>query len=247
MRGRSGTAGLRCCAPACRRRIRRSICRLHTADSRLLGGLDLNATLRAGRPVAERGLLAEADGGVLVLAMAERLPSATTVHITAAMDTGQTIVERDGLSLRMPARFGVIALDEGLEDEFAPASLRDRLAFHLDLNEISVRDAEEVSIDAKEIESAQQRLHALTADAAQIEALCTAAAALGIVSLRAPLLAIRAARASAALAGHAAIEQEDIALAARLVLAPRALIFPAAQEPDQPDQAAGTASRDRGR
>ncbi len=210
---------------------------LHTADSRLLGGLDLNATLRAGRPVAERGLLAEADGGVLVLAMAERLQSATTVHITAAMDTGQTIVERDGLSLRMPARFGVIALDEGLEDEFAPASLRDRLAFHLDLNEISVRDAEEVSIDAKEIESAQERLHALTTDAMQVEALCTAAAALGIVSLRAPLLAIRAARASAALAGHAAIEQEDIALAARLVLAPRALIFPAAQQPDQPDQA----------
>jgi magnesium chelatase subunit D len=209
---------------------------LHTADSRLLGGLDLNATLRAGRPVAERGLLAEADGGVLVLAMAERLQSATTVHITAAMDTGQTIVERDGLSLRMPARFGVIALDEGLEDEFVPASLRDRLAFHLDLNEISVRDAEEAFIDAKEAASAQERLQALTTDATQVEALCTAAATLGIVSLRAPLLAIRAARASAALAGHAAIEQEDIALAARLVLAPRALIFPAAQESDQPDQ-----------
>jgi magnesium chelatase subunit D len=209
---------------------------LHTADSRLLGGLDLNATLRAGRPVAERGLLAEADGGVLVLAMAERLQSATTVHITAAMDTGQTIVERDGLSLRMPARFGVIALDEGLEDEFVPASLRDRLAFHLDLNEISVRDAEEAFIDAKEAVSAQERLQALTTDATQVEALCTAAATLGIVSLRAPLLAIRAARASAALAGHAAIEQEDIALAARLVLAPRALIFPAAQESDQPDQ-----------
>src|SRR5271156_3421256 len=42
----------------------------HTADSRLLGGLDLNATLLAGHPVAERGLLAEADGGVLTLAMA---------------------------------------------------------------------------------------------------------------------------------------------------------------------------------
>ena len=52
---------------------------LHIADSRLLGGLDLNATLRAGRPVAERGLLAEADGGVVVLAMAERLSAATTV------------------------------------------------------------------------------------------------------------------------------------------------------------------------
>ncbi|MCF7980204.1 MAG: magnesium chelatase ATPase subunit D, partial [Chromatiaceae bacterium] len=36
---------------------------LHIADGRLLGGHDLAATLHAGRPVAERGLLAEADGG----------------------------------------------------------------------------------------------------------------------------------------------------------------------------------------
>ena len=104
---------------------------LGIADGRLLGGLDLNATLLAGRPVAERGLLAEADGGVLVLAMAERLASATAVHVTSAMDARETPVERDGLSLRMPARFGVIAMDEGLEDEIAPAALRDRLAFHL--------------------------------------------------------------------------------------------------------------------
>jgi magnesium chelatase subunit D len=209
---------------------------LHTADSRLLGGLDLNATLLAGHPVAERGLLAEADGGVLVLAMAERLPSATTVHITAAMDARQTIVERDGLSLRMPALFGVIALDEGLEDEFAPASLRDRLAFHPDLNEISVRDADEILIDAQDIASARQRLRSLHADDEQVEALCMAAAALGIDSLRAPLLAIRVACASAALARHVAVEQDDIAIAARLVLAPRALRFPQAQEPEPPGQ-----------
>ncbi len=123
---------------------------LNIAEGRLLGGLDLNATLLNGRPVAERGLLAEADGGVIMLAMAERLSAAMTVHVTAAMDAGETIVERDGLSLRMPARFGVIALDEGLEDEFAPASLRDRLALHLDLNAIGVRDAEEFSADAGE-------------------------------------------------------------------------------------------------
>jgi magnesium chelatase subunit D len=209
---------------------------LHTADGRLLGGLDLNATLQAGHPVAERGLLAEADGGVLVLAMAERLSSATSVHVTAAMDARETIVERDGLSLRMPARFGVIALDEGLEDEVAPASLCDRLAFHLDLNEISVRDADEILIDAPEITSARERLGSLNADDDQVEALCGAATALGIVSLRAPLLAIRVACASAALAGHIAVEQDDIAIAARLVLAPRALVFPQVQEPDRPDQ-----------
>lgn len=205
---------------------------LHIADSRLLGGLDLNGTLLAGKPVAERGLLAEVDGGVLVLAMAERLSAATTVHVTAAMDAKETIIERDGLSLRLPSRFGVVAQDEGLEDEFAPAPLRDRLAFHVDLNEIPVREAEEFPIDRSEIASARQRLAAVTTSQKLVEAICAAAAALGITSLRAPLLSLRVACASAALAGHQHVGQDDIALAARLVLAPRALVFRDAQEPE---------------
>jgi len=208
---------------------------LHIADGRLLGGLDLNATLLAGRPVAERGLLAEADGGVLILAMAERLSSATTVHITAAIDSRETIVERDGLSLRMPARFGVIALDEGLDDEFAPGSLADRLGFHIDLNEVPIREADEFAMDRAAISAAHERLSALRTNAEQVEAMCAAAATLGIISLRAPILALRAACASAALSGHHAVDPDDIALAARLVLAPRALLFPQEQAPGQPE------------
>ncbi len=45
---------------------------LHIGDDDLLGGLDLAATLRSGRPIPRRGLLAECHGGVLLLAMAER-------------------------------------------------------------------------------------------------------------------------------------------------------------------------------
>jgi magnesium chelatase subunit D len=228
---------------------------LHVADGRLLGGLDLNATLLAGRPVAERGLLAEADGGVLVLAMAERLSSSTAVHVTAAMDAHETVVERDGLSLRLPARFGVVALDEGLEDEFAPAGVRDRLAFHVDLNEIPIRDADEVQADGEEITSARGRLPLLKVSEEQIEAISAAAVALGIASMRAPMLAIRVACASAALSGHAAVEQDDIALAARLVLAPRALVFPPANETEQqqqppeppPEQSGGDDAADQGK
>jgi magnesium chelatase subunit D len=207
---------------------------LHIADGRLLGGLDLNATLLAGRPVAERGLLAEADDGVLMLAMAERLSSATTVHITSAMDAKETIVERDGLSLRMPARFGVVALDEGLDDESVPAALRDRLAFHVDLNEIAIREADEFASDAKEITAARERLPSIKVGKELIEAICKAAAALGIVSLRAPLQTMRAACASAALADHLEVDQDDVALAARLVLAPRALVLPQAEQPPAP-------------
>jgi magnesium chelatase subunit D len=216
---------------------------LHIADGRLLGGLDLSATLLAGHPVAERGLLSEADGGVILLAMAERLASHTTAHVTAAMDNGESIVERDGLSLRMRSRFGVVALDEGLDDEFAPAALHDRLAFHIDLNDIPIRDAEQLDVDVANITAARNRLPAIDLESGEIQAICSAALELGIVSLRAPLQTLAVARASAALSGNTKVTQDDVALAARLVLAPRALILPPSQQteqqaepPPEPDQ-----------
>ena len=116
---------------------------LHVSEGRLLGGLDLSATLRAGRPVAERGLLAQADGGVVELAMAERLEGATAAHLTAVLDSGEVVLERDGIAARSDSRLGVIALDEGIgEDEHLPEPLRDRLAFHLDLARFGIHDTE---------------------------------------------------------------------------------------------------------
>ena len=73
------------------------------------------------------------------------------------------------------------------------------------------------------------------------QALCGAAVALGIASLRAPMLAQRVAIAAAALAGRDTVLAEDAALAARLVLAPRATRMPdadtpPAEEPPPPEQ-----------
>lgn len=69
-------------------------------------------------------------------------------------------------------------------------------------------------------------------DDRQLETLVATAAALGVDSMRAPLFAIRAARASARLDGRGAASDEDLALAARLVLGPRATRLPS--EPDAP-------------
>jgi magnesium chelatase subunit D len=66
-----------------------------------------------------------------------------------------------------------------------------------------------------------------------LEALCGTAWALGIDSLRAPILALQVARAAAALAGRDAVAEEDASLAARLVLAPRATQVPATEPPEQ--------------
>ena len=206
---------------------------MHIPEGRLLGGLDLSATLQAGWPIAQCGLLSEANGGVLLLKMAERLVSSTTVHVTAAMDAQETRVERDGMSLCLPARFGVVALDEGLDDEFAPASLIDRLAFSLDLNDLPLSETEEFAVDPVEILAAREKLPSVNVGQSQIAALCNAAAALGIASLRMPILALGVARVSAAFAGKSSVDQDDIELAAQLVLAPRALVPPPAEKSEQ--------------
>lgn len=213
-------------------------CRLpvHTSDGRLLGGLDLAATLRAGRPVAERGLLSAADGGVLVAAMAERMSALTAARLVAALDSGEVLLERDGLGMRIPARFGVIALDEGVAaDEVPPAALLDRLAFHLDLTSVAIRDAALEFIDEEAVAAARERLPGIVLGDDLLESLCSAALALGIGSVRAVLHAIHVARAAAALAGRAVATPEDAALAGRLVFASRVTTLPAEEPPPQPE------------
>ncbi|WP_439492195.1 magnesium chelatase subunit D [Bosea sp. (in: a-proteobacteria)] len=207
-------------------------------DARLLGGLDLTATLAMGRPVAERGLLAEADGGVLIVAMAERLEAATAAKLCAAMDAGAVTVERDGIALTVPTRFAVVALDEGIAaDERPAAALTDRLALRLDLTALSHREIEPPVFDAESLAVARGRV-AATIDDETIACLCTAALALGIGSTRTALQAVKVARLVAALAGREAVAPEDAALAAALVLAPRATQLPVpseeaeAQEPE---------------
>lgn len=193
-------------------------------DSRLLGGLDLAATLASGRAVAERGVLAECDRGAIVLAMADRLEPATAARIARAIDEGEVVLERDGLARRLPARFGIVALDEGLaEDEVVPHALADRLAIHLQLDDSTLPAA----AAGEDLKGARALLPRVTVDERAIEALVSAALALGIDTLRAPLHALAAARAAAALAGRASVASNDIALAARLVLAPRATRLPA--------------------
>jgi magnesium chelatase subunit D len=211
---------------------------LHIGDGRLLGGLDLAATLQAGRPIAERGLLAESDGGVVVAAMAERLAPLTAAHLTAVLDTGRLRSERDGVALELPARIALVALDEGqTSDERTPAPLLDRLAFHLDLAPIAATACMSPGIDAAAIAQARARLAAVRIDDELAALLCEAAAAFGIDSLRAPLLALRVARAAAALDARMMVVRDDAVLAARLVLAPRATRLPVCDAPADPPPA----------
>lgn len=210
---------------------------LHITDDRLLGGLSLAATLKAGRVIAERGVLAQADGGVLVAAMAERLEAHVIAHLCAALDRGEFSAERDGLSSTAPCRFGVLALDEGLDDEQVAQALRDRLGLVVDFTALDPRAKPSEEPAAAAVERARALLPRVTLGEPVLEALCQAAHALGIASLRGPLLACAAARAHAALQGRTVVDETDAAVAARLVLGPRATRLPPPEpEEDQADE-----------
>ena len=203
---------------------------LHITEDRLLGGLSLAATLRTGRVVAEQGLLAQADGGAILAAMAERLEPQVTSQLCAALDRGELTVERDGITAAAACRIAVVALDEGIEDERVCEALRDRLALHLSLTELPPGSAAQEAPDPARVERGRALLSQVELDDEVAEVLCQTALALGIGSLRAPLLAARVARLHAALEGRTRVEDPDAAAAARLVLGPRATCVPELDE-----------------
>lgn len=223
---------------------------LHVGDGRLFGGLDLPASLRLGKPVVERGILAHASGGILLLAMAERLSPALAARLCAVLDFGEVALERDGFAMRMPTRFGVVALDEGAsEEEYPPAALLDRLAIHLDLAGFEPSSRTDRHDLSAHVSVARTLLPAVVASDSLTEAFCGAAMAFGIASLRPTLLGLRVAKIAAALAGRTEVAETDAALAGRLVLAPRATMVPTDAEADsqeaQPEQSAAQQGLDR--
>lgn len=214
---------------------------VNISDERLLGGLDLSATLSAGRPVLQRGLLSGVDGGALILPMAERLPQETAARLSAVIDRREVMVLRDGLSERHDTRFALVALDEGAhDDEALSPALRERLAFDIDLRAIPwqlVTDDSLAMISPEDIRAARERLAEIEMPDDLLRALCGAAMGLGIDSARASLMAMAAARANAALDGNEQVTDDDARVAASLVLAPRATRLPPVPEDTEPEVA----------
>lgn len=200
------------------------------STERLIGGLDFAASLAAGRPLFARGVLAESDGGLIEVSMAERVASSVAGILCAALDSRSVRVERDGFAHRSAADFAVVACDEGIDDEAIDPGLADRLAFHLDFNGNDWPELAFAGIGPDEIPRVRERALTTDAPAAICEALAGTALALGIDSLRADQFALRAARILAALDGRDAVDEEDASLAARLVYPNRATRMPATPE-----------------
>ncbi len=201
-------------------------------DDRIFGGLDLAATIATGKPVAERGVLADAHGGVVVIPLVERMPVATQARLGAVIDTGIATVLRDGVNAQFDARFALVVIDESDEEVWGVAApLRDRLALVLDGD---VRVDESLLPAAADVSTARERVAAVHADDAVLRGLGGLCVAYGIASERAARYALWTARALAALDARDEVEEDDVALAVQLVLAPRATRRPPVDEPEPP-------------
>lgn len=182
-------------------------CPAHVDADRLLGGLDLSATLAAGRPVISPGLIETAAGGVIVVTGAERLEPEIAGTFAAALDA---------TTIRL------VLIDRGVEGEAVPEALAERLAFWIDADDMPTG----VTKGAAE--------HTPIMSDSVLKMIAEAAVALGVESMRAPLFAVRTAKALARLDGSDAVSEAHVIEAVRRVLVPRATQWPEAQDEAAP-------------
>jgi len=205
---------------------------LGVTEDRVVGALDIEKALRKGEKAFEPGLLARANRGFLYIDEVNLLEDHIVDLLLDVAATGENVVERDGLSVRHPARFVLVGSgnpEEGelrpqLLDRFGlsvevetPRDIEDRIevvrrrdAFERDPAAFAAQWAEaEAGLRAR-IETAQARLDAVEAPEAALRQAAQLCLALGADGLRGELTLIRAARAQAALDGSDAIEASHL-------------------------------------
>jgi magnesium chelatase subunit D len=208
-----------------------------TSLASLTGGIDLAATAAQGRLVRQLGLLARAEGGVLLIPMADRLEPTLAAMIASALENPVT------------GRFLVVALDESLDNE-APLSslLGDRLALRVDLDGIGWHHVSDTPGNPNSAALSPPEWRRVTVDDRLLKGLATLSLTAGHRSPRILTHLMRTARLIACRDGRHAVDERDALAALRLCLGIR--LAPQAEPPppqpenaepdhDQPPQQAG--------
>ena len=216
---------------------------LNVTEDRLIGGVDLEATLASGVRVVQHGVLTKAHGGVLYVDSLSLLDSSAVSHIMDAMSRGEVLVEREGLSEVHPANFMLVGTYDPSDGEVR-IGLLDRIGIIVPFTAqndfrarkkivsivLGTRDQEDTEDELKMlgglIQAARDQLPHVSITNDQIKALIQTALSLGVEGNRVDVFTVRAALASAALAQRSDVEEEDMKLAIKLVLIPRATRMP---------------------
>ncbi|CAE7857045.1 chlD [Symbiodinium microadriaticum] len=219
---------------------------LGCTEDRLVGSLDVQASMEAGRPIFEPGLLAKAHRGVLYIDDVNLLQDDLVSLLLTAVESGVNRVEREGLSVAHPCRPLVVATWNPEEGPLRP-HLLDRLAVSLntdidtvytDLDErVSAANAaldfaerpaqslEESSADISAMQTqllfAREFLNDVTISPDQLQRLADEASRGGCEGHRGEVFAVKIARAHAALQGRDACNAEDLKEAIKLAILPR--------------------------
>ena len=205
---------------------------LGATEDRVLGALDIERALTAGEKAFEPGLLAAAHRGFLYIDEVNLLEDHLVDLLLDAAASGETLVERDGLSVRYASRFVLIGSGNPEEGELRP-QLLDRFGLSVEVaspREIAPRvealrrrdlydrdptaffeswgPAEAKLRDA--IVTARARLGEVATDDAALSDCAQLCLALGADGLRGELTLLRAARASAAFAGRREVTRREI-------------------------------------
>jgi magnesium chelatase subunit I len=201
---------------------------LGATEDRVVGALDLEKALSAGVKAFEPGLLAQANRGFLYIDEVNLLDDHLVDLLIDVAASGENLVERDGLSIRHPAKFVLIGSGNPEEGELRP-QLLDRFGLSVEIKTPSTvqerveivrrRDAFETNPSAfveqwksandevtLSISTAKEKLPAIKIADGVHEKAAELCIKLGTDGLRGELTLVRSARALCALQGKDTVD-----------------------------------------
>ncbi len=213
---------------------------LGATEDRVIGALDLERALHDGEKAFEPGLLARAHRGFLYIDEVNLLEDHIVDSLLDVAASGENVVEREGLSVRHPARFVLVGSGNPEEGELRPQLLdrfglsvevrtpqdvasrveivRQRDAFERDPEGFTKKQQRKQGKVRKQLQHAREIIDEVEVPAQVLESAARLCLALGTDGLRGELTLVRTARARAALDGRTVAELDDLRALAPSVL-----------------------------